>query len=160
MTALVAERPEPAPPRPWRFPSFERRSVAGGRLIACDVPGRPLAMLLLVVDAGAVTEPTGREGIALLLARALSEGTTSKSAYEFAVAGERVGATWRADTDWDSLRCGFEVPAGELPAAADLLAEAVRQPALDDATLQRVRDERLDELHLELSPPGPRANAA
>ena len=160
MTTLVAERPEPAPPRPWRFPSFERLTVAGGPVIACDVPGRPLAMVLLVLDAGAVTEPAGQEGVALLLARALSEGTTSKSAYEFAVAGERLGATWRADTDWDSLRCGFEVPAGELQAAADLLAEAVRTPALDDETLLRVRDERLDEMRLELSQPGPRAGAA
>ena len=160
MTMLVAERPEPAPPRPWRFPSFERRTVAGGPVIACHVPGRPLAMALLVIDAGAVTEPKGQEGVALLLARALSEGTRDKDAYEFAVAGERLGATWRADTEWDSLRCGFEVSAGELPAAVELLAEAVRQPALDDATLQRVRDERLDELRLELSQPGPRANAA
>jgi zinc protease len=160
VTVLLADRPEPAPPRPWRFPAFQRLSVAGGPVIACHVPGRPLAMVLLVVDAGAVTEPAGQEGVALLLARALSEGTRRKTAYEFAVAGERLGATWRADTDWDSLRCGFEVSAGELPAAAELLAEAVRQPGLDDATLLRVRDERLDELRLELSQPGPRANAA
>src|SRR3954451_14981252 len=157
---LVAERPEPAPPRPWRFPPFERRSVAGGPVIACHVPGRPLEMALLVVDAGAVTEPKGQEGVALLLARALSEGTQTKSAYEFAVAGERLGASWRADSEWDSLRCGFEVPAGELAAAAELLAEAVREPALDDATLDRVRDERIDEIHLDLSQPGPRAAAA
>ncbi|HET7311404.1 MAG TPA: pitrilysin family protein [Mycobacteriales bacterium] len=160
MTTLVAERPEPAPPRPWRFPSFERRTVAGGPVIACDVPGRPLAMVLLVLDAGAVTEPAGKEGVALLLARALSEGTRTKSAYEFAVAGERLGANWRADTDWDAMRCGFEVPAGELQAAADLLAEAVRDPGLDDETLLRVRDERLDEVRLELSQPGPRAGMA
>jgi zinc protease len=160
VTSLVAERPQPAPPRPWRFPAFDRRTVAGGPVIACDVPGRPLAMVLLVVDAGAVSEPAGQEGVSLLLARGLSEGTRSKSAYEFAVAGERLGATWRADTDWDSLRCGFEVPAGELPAAAELLAEAVREPGLDDSTLLRVRDERLDELRLELSQPGPRAGAA
>src|SRR3954465_3172158 len=157
---LVAERPGPAPPPPGGFPPFERRHVAGGPVIACHVPGRPLAMVLLVIDAGAVTEPKGQEGGALLPSRAASEGTRSKSAYEFAVAGERLGATWRADAEWDSLRCGFEVSAGELPAAAQLLAEAVRQPALDDATLLRVRDERLDELRLELSQPGPRANAA
>src|SRR3954469_3315353 len=115
---LVAERPEPAPPRPWRFPPFERRTVAGGPVIACHVPGRPLAMALLVIDAGAVTEPKGQEGVALLLARALSEGTQTKSAYEFAVAGERLGATWRADDEWDSLRCGLEGPPGGPPPAA------------------------------------------
>jgi zinc protease len=158
--SLVAQRPEPAPPRPWQFPSFERRQVAAGRIIACHLPDKPLAVMSLVLEAGAVAEPAGREGVALLLAHALSEGTTSRDAYGFAVAGERLGASWRADTDWDSLRCGFEVPVGELAAAGELLAEAVRRPALDDATLERVRDERLDEMRLDLSQPGPRAAEA
>jgi predicted Zn-dependent peptidase len=145
---------------PWSFPSFERREVAGGRVIACNLPGRPLAVVGLVFGAGAMSEPAGREGVALLLARALSEGTKHRDAYGFAVAGERLGATWRADTDWDSLRCGFEVSADQLLAATELLAEAVREPALDDATLLRVRDERLDEVNLDLSQPGARAAQA
>ena len=157
---LVAQRPSPGDPRPWSFPSFERRDVAGGRVIACHLPGKPLAVVGLVLDAGAVTEPAGSEGVALLAARALSEGTAKRDAYGFAVAGERLGASWRADTDWDSLRCGFEVPADQLLAATELLAEAVREPALEESTLARVRDERLDELRLELSQPGPRAAAA
>jgi zinc protease len=158
MTAeLISTRPASAAPFPWSFPAFERREVAGGRVMACHLPGKPLAVVSLVLNAGAMSEPTGREGVALLLARALSEGTEQRDAYGFAVAGERVGATWRADTDWDSMRCGFEVPADQLLAATELLAEAVRRPALDDATLTRVRDERLDELALELSQPGARA---
>jgi zinc protease len=154
---LVGSRPAPAAPLLWSFPSFERRQVGGGHVIACHLPGKPLAVVSLVLGAGAMTEPHGQEGVSLLLARALSEGTSRRDAYEFAVAGERVGATWRADTDWDSLRCGFDVPADQLLAAAELLAEAVREPALDEDTLTRVRDERLDELALDLSQPGPRA---
>jgi predicted Zn-dependent peptidase len=157
---LVGERPAPGEPLPWSFPSFERHDVAGGRVIACHLPGKPLAVVSLVLSAGAMSEPAEQEGVALLLARALSEGTTHRDAYEFAVAGERLGATWRADTDWDSMRCGFEVPAGELLAATELLAEAIREPALDEATLLRVRDERLDEVALDLSQPGARAAMA
>lgn len=160
MSVLVDQRPTPADPRPWSFPSFERLEIAGGRVIACHLPGKPLAVVSLILTAGATSEPGGREGVALLLARALSEGTTHRDAYGFAVAGERLGAGWRADTDWDSMRCGFEVPADQLLAATELLAEAVREPALDDATLTRVRDERLDELALDLSQPGPRASMA
>ena len=52
------------------------------------------------------------------------------------------------------------VPVGDLPAAAELLAEAVRSPGLEDETLARVRDERVDELALDLSQPGPRAAVA
>jgi predicted Zn-dependent peptidase len=159
-STLVDQRPTPTAPRPWSFPSFQRHEVAGGRVLACHLPGKPLAVVSLVLTAGATSEPAGKEGVALLLARALSEGTTSRDAYAFAVDGERLGATWRADTDWDSFRCGFEVPADQLLAATELLAEAVRQPALDEETLERVRDERLDELALDLSQPGPRAAMA
>jgi len=157
---LVAERPEPAPPRPWHFPPFVRREVAGGRMLVCDLPGRPLAVVSLVVDAGATTEPAGQEGVAELVARALSEGTQRLDAYGFAVASERLGAVWRANVDWDSLRCGFEVPVDNLVEATGLLAEAVRSPGFDDATLVRVRDERVDEIALDQSQPGPRAVSA
>ena len=119
-----------------------------------------MAVVSLVLRAGAMSEPAGRQGVALLLARALSEGTSRRDAYGFAVAGERLGATWRADTDWDSMRCGFEVSADRLGATTELLAEAVREPALDTATLARVRDERLDEVRIDFSQPGPRAGAA
>lgn len=157
---LVAERPEPAPPRPWHFPPFTRRDVAGGRMLVCDLPGRPLAVVSLVVDGGATTEPAGQEGVAELVARALSEGTQRLDAYGFAVASERLGAVWRANVDWDSLRCGFEVPVDNLVEATGLLAEAVRTPGFDDATLTRVRDERVDEIALDQSQPGPRAVSA
>ena len=157
---LVAERPQPAPPRPWHFPSFTRREVAGGRMLVCDLPGRPLAVVSLLIDAGATTEPSGQEGVAELAARALSEGTQRHDAYGFAVASERLGAVWRANVDWDSLRCGFEVPVDNLLEATGLLAEAVRTPGYDDATLTRVRDERVDEIALDQSQPGPRALSA
>lgn len=158
--SLVAERPSPGPPRPWSFPKFERHEVAGGRVITCHLPGKPLAVISLVADAGAVTEPAGKEGVAEIVVRALSEGAGPYDAYGFAVAGERLGATWRYQTDWDSLRCGFEVPVAELTGAAELLAAAVREPHLDEPSLIRVRDERVDEIRLDQSQPGPRASAA
>jgi zinc protease len=157
---LISVRPSVGSPRPWSFPAFERRSVGGGTVLSAHLPGRPLGVTSLVFDAGASTEPVGREGVAELVARALSEGTPGRDAYRFAVAGERLGATWRASTDWDSLRCGFEVPVGELAAATDLLAEAVREAVFDDDTLQRVRDERIDEVSIEMSQPAPRAAVA
>jgi zinc protease len=155
--SLVDKRPTVGTPRPWQFPAFERRTVSGGSLLAAHLPGRPLAVTSLVVDAGASVEPLGREGIAELTARAMSEGTRDRDAYGFAVAGERIGATWRSSTDWDSLRCGFEVPATGLAAATELLAEAVREAAFTDETLARVRDERIDEVSIELSQPAARA---
>lgn len=157
---LIAERPSIGAPRPWHFPAFERHTVAGGQVLAAHLPGRPLAVVSLVIDAGASAEPLEHAGVAELVARALSEGTAARDAHDFAIAGERLGASWRASTDWDSLRCGFELPVGELPAAAELLAEAVREAAFADDALNRVRDERIDEVGIELSQPATRAAMA
>lgn len=148
-TGLIAERPAPADPRPWRFPAFTRR----GRLIACDLPGKPLAVASLVIDAGAATEPTGRQGISRLLADALTQGTTSRDAFEFAVAAERLGADVGADVEWDSLRAHVDAPVDRFGAAVELIGEAVRSPGLTPETLTRVRAERLDELAMEDSQP-------
>lgn len=158
--SLITSRPDAGAPRPWTFPKFERRTVSGGQLLAAHLPGRPLAVTSLVIDAGAAAEPKGREGVAEIVARALSEGTSSLDAYAFGVAGERLGATWRASSDWDSMRCGFEVPASELKSATELLAQAVRESAFEDGVLERVRDERVDELSIERSQPAARAGEA
>jgi predicted Zn-dependent peptidase len=156
----VSQRPAAGPPRPWKFPAFERRTVGGGRLIAAHLPGRPLAVTSLVFDAGAALEPAGREGVAELVARAFSEGTATHDAYEFGVAAERLGASWRASSDWDSLRLGLEVPVGELAGATELMAEAVQTATFDDDVLTRVLDERIDELSLERSQPAARGAEA
>jgi predicted Zn-dependent peptidase len=167
MTAeLIAERPVAGAPRPYRFPAISERrrgfgaEPAGGRVLAAHLPGRALATVSLVVDAGASAEPTEQAGLALLTAHALGEGTEDRSAYDFAVVAERLGADWHADAGWDSLRCGFAVPLDRLADAAGLLAEAVRRPALSDADVERVHSDRLDELRLDWAQPGPRAAAA
>jgi predicted Zn-dependent peptidase len=156
---LVAEAPTPGPVRPWSFPSWQRHRVDGGTVLAAHLPGQQLAAVALVVDAGATTEPTGQEGVALLTARLLGEGTQVRDAFEFGVAVERLGASWHADVDWDSLRVGFDAPVTALPDAVDLLAEAVRRPAFSPTDVERVRDDRLDELRAELLQPAARASA-
>src|SRR5579862_7728512 len=98
----MTARPEPGAPRPWTFPAFERREVAGGRTLTAHLPGKALAVTSLVIDAGAVLEPKAQAGVSEIVARAMSEGAGGRDCYEFGVAGERIGATWRSSTDWDS----------------------------------------------------------
>ena len=156
----MTERPTPGAPRPWTFPAFERRSVAGGRMLTAHLPGKALAVTSLVLDAGAVVEPLAHAGVSEIVARAMAEGSAGRDSYEFGVAGERIGATWRSSTDWDSLRVGFEVPAGDLAAATALLADAARSAEFADDVLERVLDERIDEISIERSQPAVLAGEA
>ena len=69
MTARAAtlERPRPMPgTRALAFPRFERRSLSNGlRLVVAPVKKLPVATLLATIDAGAVADPPGQEGLAL-----------------------------------------------------------------------------------------------
>jgi zinc protease len=151
---LIATKPESAPPRHWRFPAFERRRLDSGlHLVLCHLPGRPLAAARLVLEAGGVDEPAGRGGIATLAGRALTEGTESLDAVGLAVAMEGLGAEIRAETAWDTTQVRLDVPAGRLEAALALLADVVRRPAFRAGEVDRLRDERLDQIAQERMDP-------
>ncbi|GIF68869.1 peptidase M16 [Asanoa ishikariensis] len=159
MTQLIAQRPEPGTPRPYRFPAVVRRSVAGGSVVAADLPGHNLAVASLLLDAGGGRETIGVEGVAEVLAKALEEGTASRSAADYAVALESLGTDLSLSIDWDSFAATVQVPVAALPAAVELLAEAVRRPKLDPADIERVRDDEAESLRLYWANPGPRADA-
>jgi predicted Zn-dependent peptidase len=160
MTTLVDRRPEPGAPRPYSFPTVIRRTVAGGQVVAANLPGPALAVATLLLDAGAGREPAGREGLAAVVAAALEEGTRHRDATAYALALEGLGARLFTGVDWDVLRAGVEAPVDRLPAAVALLAEAVRTPKLADADVARVRDDEAAALRMDWASPGPRADAA
>ncbi len=157
---LIATRPEPGEARPYAFPQIVRISVAGGEVVAANMPGQLIASAALLLDAGAAHEPEGREGTASVLAKALEEGTTTRDAAAFALALEGLGAELSVSVDWDTFRTGVTVPVDLLPAAVRLLAEATRTPKLDHADILRVRDDEVSALRMEWAQPGPRADAA
>ncbi|HVE63297.1 MAG TPA: pitrilysin family protein [Mycobacteriales bacterium] len=157
MTVLIAQRPAAGEPRPYAFPAFARHMVNGGMVIACHLERRPIVSMTLVSRAGAAAEPAGIEGVANLSAELLGQGAGGMDAHAFAVAGERLGASWFAAVGWDATQLGFDVPNVSVPAAAALLNAALVAPALDPDELARLRDERLDELVADAARPRTRA---
>ncbi|SDX90898.1 Predicted Zn-dependent peptidase [Micromonospora pattaloongensis] len=157
---LTAQRPATGEARPYRFPAVVRRSVAGGNIVAAHVPGHQLAVATLLLDAGALREPAGREGLAGVVAKALEEGTAARDSTAYALALEGLGTELSMAVDWDSFRVGVQVPVERLPLAVELLAEAVRTPRLDPADVTRVRDDEVTSLRMYWANPGPRADAA
>ncbi|MDT0529907.1 pitrilysin family protein [Micromonospora sp. DSM 115977] len=157
---LIADRPGPGAARPYRFPQVVRRTVAGGQVVAAHLPGQNLAVALLLLDAGAGREPTGKEGLGAVLAKALEEGTAQRDATAYALAIEGLGTELVIGLDWDSFQVSVQVPVERLNAAVELLAEAVRTPKLDPDDVRRVRDDEATALRMDWANPGPRADAA
>ncbi len=158
---VVAERPTHGEPRPFNFPRFERTELSNGLgVIAVHLPGRALVSASLVLPAGAVDEPPEQGGVTSLMARALTEGTKRHDAIGLTEASERLGASLHAEAGWDGLSISVDVPAERLSQALELAAEVAMEPTFPQADVERMRDERLNDLLQARADPRRRADDA
>lgn len=157
---LISERPTGGAPRPYEFPAVTRTGLPGGQIVAAHLPGQRMAYAGVLLEAGFVREPAGREGVGKITADLLREGTELKSGDEFALALESLGASWSASVDADVLRVGVQAPVDRIAAAVELLAEALRRPRLAENDFDRVRSDRVAKLTTAWAMPGTRANEA
>ena len=161
LEAALGTRPVPGTPRPFTFPAVEQGRLSGGLPVRfIHLPGRPLVTASLTLPMGAVDEPAAFGGATVLAARSLTEGTRRRDALALVEAAERLGASLRAEAGWDATVVGIEVPAARLAAALELLAEVVREPAFPPREVERLRDQRLNDLLQAKADPARRAEEA
>jgi zinc protease len=149
-------RPQAGPPRDYRFPFFERITLDNGMgVIVAPVRKLPIVSAVLVVDAGAASEPANAHGVAELTARMLLEGTRKRNGDALSEQFERWGAAVGASADWDSAMLSMTVLVPHLEDAMSLLAEVLLEPAFPERELARIKAERLaDLLQLRTEPRG------
>ena len=144
---LVAKRPGHGEPRPYQFPNFGHSRLANGiDVIAVNLPERELLTGVLFESIGAGDEHADEAGLTVLMARAMTEGTQTHDAIALTEAAERLGASLHAEAGWDALSVGVDVPAERLDPALDLLAEVMSEPVFPASDVERLRDERLNDI--------------
>ncbi len=163
--AVLDRRPGPGEPRAYDFPDFERDSLANGlTVLRAHVPGRPLLQAQLIIRGDAGGGETSQDpeyaGATVLTARAMSEGTERRDAVAFIEASERLGAEMGAAAGWDSLAVHVEVPRSHLADAMSLFAELALQPSFPAHEVERLRDERLNDLQQVMADARRRAEKA
>ncbi|MDJ0341564.1 pitrilysin family protein [Streptomyces sp. H10-C2] len=160
-TMTFHPQPEPGTAKPWAFPAPDRATLGNGlTVLSSHRPGQKVVAVEVLLSAPLDAEPEGLDGVATIMARALSEGTDKLSAEEFAAELERCGATLDAHADHPGVRVSLEVPASRLDKALGLLADALRVPAFPESEVERLVDNRLDEIPHELANPARRASMA
>ncbi|MBY8887142.1 insulinase family protein [Streptomyces sp. PTM05] len=151
-------RPQAGQPKPWAFPAPERATLANGlTVLHCHRPGQQVVAVEVLLDVPLDAEPEGLDGVATIMSRAFSEGTDTLTAEEFAAELERCGATLDAHADHPGVEVSLEVPASRLGKALGLLADALRAPAFPDDEVERLVNNRLDEIPHEMANPARRA---
>ena len=151
MTTAVLPRPAATSPRPYAFPRFERRTLSNGlKLVVAPVTKLPVVSIIAVIDAGAGVDPAGREGLALITARALVEGSA-----DLTERAERLGTELEADADWDAALLKLTVLSERVDDALELVGRILTQPAFPEREIERLKGERLAEiLQLRAEPRG------
>jgi len=136
----IATRPQPGPAREYHFPSFERRTLSNGlTLLVAPTHSLPVVTVLAIVDAGAVAEPPGQEGIAHLAARALNEGTPKYDGEALTEYLEQLGTSVGGSAGWDSASLAMTVLRDNLENAFVHFAEVLVTPTFPIAALERLK---------------------
>ncbi len=146
--------PPPGPAAATQLPVPAERTLANGlRVVVVDKPGVPLATARLLVRSGAAADPPAEAGLADLTARLLQRGTQSRSATEIATEVESLGGSLDSGADWDGSSATVSVMVPELAPALGLLADVVEHPAFAPEEVERLRQERVDEVTVSLEQP-------
>jgi zinc protease len=148
MTAPDRTRPPATLPTPsLALPTFRERVLDGGlRVRVARMPRLPEVAIRLVLDAGAGAEDPGEAGVAALAARVLPEGAAGRTAPGMAEWLDHLGAGFSAGVSHDSVQLGMHALSDTVDEALDYLAAVVLAPAFFPEEVERVRDERIDEI--------------
>jgi zinc protease len=140
-------RPQAGTPGPYEFPLATRFQLANGlRVTVAPMHRLPLVSVIALVDAGAAGDAAGREGLAMLTAAALAEGTVDRDGPALVEAFERLGTAVDSGAEWDDATVQLTVTPARFDDAMALLAEVVQAPRFAEADVERLKAERLAEL--------------
>jgi zinc protease len=140
--AQVIDRSKPpvaAPAPPLRIPVIATRTLSNGiQVVVLENHEIPIVRVRAVIDASALLEAAGKEGLASVTFAMLGEGTATRSADQlsdaFAALGNGVSPT------------GFLTITKNLAPSLALMADQLENPAFPQEALDRIRANRLADL--------------
>lgn len=113
----------------------------------------PLVHLQAAIRGGLPSETPGTNGLNQLLASTLSKGTLTRSAQEIAFTLESLGASISAGTGNNALLVQASGLALDFATIADVFAETILAPALQDDAISREKASQLASLEEALQDP-------
>ncbi|MEA2164689.1 MAG: zinc protease [Thermoanaerobaculia bacterium] len=147
--------PQPGAPRPYHFPHVVRRTLDNGlRLLVAENHNAPLVSMRTLFRSGADYDTPELAGLASLTAELLDEGAGSRDAVRLAEDLGLLGASLGSGADWDASYVSVDTLSRTFDEALAIFADVNRRPMLPEASLDRVRSERLMELLQQKDDPG------
>lgn len=141
---IVAQQPALAPVRPYTLPPVDEFRLPNGlRVVALRQSTVPVVTARLILNAGAEHEPAAKNGLAVLTANLLPEGTAQMSGPELAERMERLGAQFQATAGQNSAVVVVTALKPVFAEALGLAAATVIAPAIPERDFERVRQQAI-----------------
>jgi predicted Zn-dependent peptidase len=123
-------------------------------VVVLQRPGLPIVQAQLSVPAGLTAEAPGHGGLAFLTAQLLRQGTTSRSAADFATELDTLGATLAINVTRDAGQLAAGCRVQEFDGLLELMSDAVVNPLFSDEAFQVVRRQTAGQLGQQSQNPG------
>tara|TARA_A100001391_G_scaffold66729_3_gene42477 strand:- start:62382 stop:65258 length:2877 start_codon:yes stop_codon:yes gene_type:complete len=160
-TGPPREAPPVLPVGELTFPEVERATLSNGiEVVLARRDAVPMVSIALTFKAGSVVDPADASGRHETMMDLLTEGTTSRSALDIAIAQEELGSSLSAGAGVETSQVTLTTLTSNLAPSIALMADVVRNPAFRVEDVTRVKEQRLAEIAQELASPGSLASKA
>ncbi|HXM35075.1 MAG TPA: pitrilysin family protein [Pyrinomonadaceae bacterium] len=150
-----ATPPLPAPPRSVKVPTPTEKTLPNGlRVIVIERSTTPLVSAQLLIKNGGEVDPAQLAGLTDITASLLTKGTATHDATQIAEAIEALGGSLESGARWDASTATVGVMSSRISPATEILAEVVRHPTFKNEEIERLRQQYLDSLTVDLGQPG------
>jgi len=128
-----------------KVPANQRFVLPNGLTVVL-VPRKdvPLVAFNGFVRGGALADPSGKPGVASLVAGLLDRGAGKRSAFEFADAVEGVGGSFNAGAGAESISVSGQFLARDRALMIELLSDALMRPHFDVEEFANYRDREIE----------------
>ena len=154
--AVSVERP--APPidtvAKLDFPDVERATLANGMKVTyARRAAVPATYVTMSFDAGSAADPADKRGLEDLTLNLFDEGTADMTSQQIAEARERLGLTISTGGGADRSTFTLSALSANLVPSLELMSDIVRNPAFNQADLERVRTQTVTGIRQQIKSP-------
>jgi zinc protease len=146
--------PRPLAAKPVKFPPYEIRTLPNGlQVVLVSQDEQPVVSARMLVRAGAAQDPKGKEGLAMLTAALLDQGTTTRSSAQIAEEIDFMGGLLGTGAGTDLSFVNTVSMSDGLAQALDLMGDVIRRPAFAAAEIDRQRSQAMSSLKVAADDP-------
>ncbi len=146
--------PRPLSAKPVKFPPYQIRTLANGlQVVLVSQNEQPVVSARMLVRAGAAQDPKGKEGLAMLTAALLDQGTTTRTSAQIAEEIDFMGGLLSTGAGSDLSFVNTVSMKDGLGAALDLMADVVVRPAFSAQEIERQTSQAVSSLKVSADDP-------